>query len=452
MTEVAPQPLTEKTMPITLGCPSCGKRFRARDESAGKRVKCPYCASPVPVPLGDEAEPGPGPGGGQLMPVTPPPGNMPARGPAPAAPAPRGPGPSPLDDSGVGMVPTSPRSAPPPSVAPVADWGADDAPPRPTQPFPPPVVPPAPPAPIFPSAPPPSNNPMAGRGSMAELPKIGASRAAPNKGPAPRPGGRAGGAGEAATPDHIAIPGWQKTRAGLFWVLLALLFFSVAGFVGFAKAVCVRAGVALPKGPGGDWVSIPGYVNTPEPNSFPVSKEDMVDALAYGVPVLLGGLMLAFGRLTCGAAPRSSGAKGMFALSGIFTFLAVVAIVVTEGAERLLFREEHLIARNAFMILALTAEFWFLTGVASSGLALKRPVVPRSVGLLGLAVAFVAAVATIGWMLYTKQFRPKPLTEDAIMYEQAAVMLGWLMVVGTYWRAVRSLRGAISEFLDSTMG
>src|SRR5215218_3038660 len=42
-------------MPITLGCPSCGKRFRARDESAGKRVKCPFCQAAVPVPTSDEA-------------------------------------------------------------------------------------------------------------------------------------------------------------------------------------------------------------------------------------------------------------------------------------------------------------------------------------------------------------------------------------------------------------
>src|SRR6478736_3260535 len=42
-------------MPITLGCPSCGKRFRARDESAGKRVKCPFCQAAVAVPTSEEA-------------------------------------------------------------------------------------------------------------------------------------------------------------------------------------------------------------------------------------------------------------------------------------------------------------------------------------------------------------------------------------------------------------
>ena len=44
-----------QVMPITLGCPSCGKRFRARDESAGKKVKCPYCQAAVQVPTPEES-------------------------------------------------------------------------------------------------------------------------------------------------------------------------------------------------------------------------------------------------------------------------------------------------------------------------------------------------------------------------------------------------------------
>jgi hypothetical protein len=272
-----------------------------------------------------------------------------------------------------------------------------------------------------------------------------------SKPPALRPGGR-GAAGEAATPDHIAIPAWQRTRSGLFWVLLALLLLSLPGFVGFAKAACSRGGVVLPKGPGGDWVSIQGYINTSEPDSLQIPKEDLLDAAAYGLPILLGGLLLGFGRLTCGAAPRSSGAKGMFALSGLATFVAVAAIVAAVGAEYLQFKEERTIARTAFFILAGVAEFWFLTGIAASGIALKRPFVARSVGLYALTVAFLVALVTIGWMIYTKNYRPSKVSEDVLMYEQAAVMLGWLLLVGMYWRAVRGLRGAISEFLDSTMG
>ena len=36
-------------VPITLGCPSCSKRFKARGESAGKRVKC-KCGTMLQVP------------------------------------------------------------------------------------------------------------------------------------------------------------------------------------------------------------------------------------------------------------------------------------------------------------------------------------------------------------------------------------------------------------------
>jgi hypothetical protein len=36
-------------MPITVAC-NCGKRFRVRDEHAGKRGKCPSCGAAVTIP------------------------------------------------------------------------------------------------------------------------------------------------------------------------------------------------------------------------------------------------------------------------------------------------------------------------------------------------------------------------------------------------------------------
>lgn len=42
--------------PMTLGCQSCGNRFRARDESAGKKVKCPHCQATVLVSTHQENE------------------------------------------------------------------------------------------------------------------------------------------------------------------------------------------------------------------------------------------------------------------------------------------------------------------------------------------------------------------------------------------------------------
>src|SRR5262245_15353695 len=115
-------------MPITLGCPSCAKRFKARDESAGKKVKCPYCQVPVQVPTSEES----------------------ARAGAPTAPLPTGAAPRPAPP---------PRPASPPASAPVVaspdDWGALPSAPAASSPPPPASPPPADNAP-FPVLSPPS--------------------------------------------------------------------------------------------------------------------------------------------------------------------------------------------------------------------------------------------------------------------------------------------------------
>ncbi|VTU00452.1 unnamed protein product [Gemmataceae bacterium] len=425
-------------MPITLGCPSCGKRFRARDESAGKRVKCPYCAEPVPVPTGDEQEQAQHEQAQQQMQQR-----------------------SPLDDDdGIGTVPTRQNPQPGgPTVASPTDWGADSPPPRPS-PFPPVQNAPPGPAPVFPPVRAPSSP---GFDPFPKLPPAAAPASAAGRsresmtrlgGAAGRPLGTGVGAGPiGASPmgpaEPLAIPGWKKARRGMYWVLLGLFVLALPAFVGFAKAACAKGGVALPRGPGGDWVSIAGYVNTTDPNSIMLSKEELVNLAGYGVPVVLGGLFLSLGRLACGGVPRSSGAKGMFILSGLATPFAVAALLGAAGCDKLAMREEYPYFRYAFLILAVAAEFWFLAGLVSAGVTLKRPQAARAVGLLGLVVAVAAAVATIGWMAYEKRFQPRPVTDAVRMYEQAALMVGWLLVLGAYWRAVRSTRGAISEYLET---
>lgn len=139
----------------------------------------------------------------------------------------------------------------------------------------------------------------------------------------------------------------------------------------------------------------------------------------------------------------------MFALSGLFTFVALAGLLTAAACDKLLFKEEYWYASRGFVITAIVAEFWFLTGLAASGASLKRPKAARAVGMVGFVVALAVAAGTIGWEVYTKQYRPLPVSDDVRMYEQAAVMLGWLLVVGTYWRAVRAVRGAISEFLEA---
>lgn len=43
-------------MPIQVSCSSCGDQFKAPDDAAGKRTKCPTCGTPIeiPTPLASE--------------------------------------------------------------------------------------------------------------------------------------------------------------------------------------------------------------------------------------------------------------------------------------------------------------------------------------------------------------------------------------------------------------
>ena len=66
--------------------------------------------------------------------------------------------------------------------------------------------------------------------------------------------------------------------------------------------------------------------------------------------------------------------------------------------------------------------------------------------------ALAAAIPTVGWMVYTNpewKLRPNPLNDDWRLYEQAGLMLGWLLLIGVYWCAVRGVRVAISDWLSS---
>jgi predicted Zn finger-like uncharacterized protein len=41
-------------MPLSIRCPGCKTTLRVRPELAGKKVKCPKCGKPVPVPAEEE--------------------------------------------------------------------------------------------------------------------------------------------------------------------------------------------------------------------------------------------------------------------------------------------------------------------------------------------------------------------------------------------------------------
>lgn len=254
-------------------------------------------------------------------------------------------------------------------------------------------------------------------------------------------------------PDQLVAPMWKKTRAALCWVLLGLFFFTIPGFVGFGKVIYTRIpeyGGELPKGKG--WIEIPPYVNSDDANSIQMTKEDQLNVALYALPVLLGALFITFGRINAGAAPSNSGARGLFFWSGIFSLLALVGLVMATltNPAYLNIPDWYHSAAVGFLVTASLAEFWFLTGLATSGVALKRPRTARAVGLVGLIFGLTALVPTVAWPLYVSEIRPKgdDFTDDWKFYEQAALMIGWLLLIGVYWRAVRLVREAIREFLE----
>ncbi len=409
-------------MPITLGCPSCGKRFRARDESAGKRVKCPFCQSAVPVPTPEEAAAA----GAPTETLT-----------APVPTAPRRPPPSspefvlpPVDPP---TPPPTPKPAPaskPVAAAPASDWGASD--PAPAQPLLLEVDPSPPPRKDrerpWPHRPPPTEE------SAPTQPEQGGKSR-------PRP---------ARPADAEAIPGWRAARSGLRWVMLGLFFITLLGIVPFGKLVYQRIEGELPDGPG--WVKVEGYINTDGPDVIRTTQREEIDAAAYGVPVLFGGFALVVGRLVAGGAPRASGAKGLFFFSGVFTLFALVGALSIPVCEKVAFRETGEYARTALLVGGGLAEFWFLVAIGNAAGAVRRPKATRVVGGFALIVGFAYLVATVGWDQYVKHGadlgRPRPLDADWQFYEQAAKMLGWLFVVGSYWRAVGAVRYAVRLHIE----
>ncbi|MDB5309915.1 MAG: ssp5 [Gemmataceae bacterium] len=416
-------------MPITLGCPTCGKRFRARDESAGKRVKCPFCQAAVLVPSAEESQNASAPT--DVVPIPPP--APPAPPPAAAAPPPPPTRPAPAVEKepalfDVAKVP--PRPAAPPTPVPAAtpgDWGAEDVSK--------PIVLAEGPAPAPSSPVPAPKGPKPARAAAPAGKKDRASK--PTK--------------PEKSPQEMAAAAWRKTRGGLFWVQFGLFWLALIGFVPFGKLVYERTQGPLPDGPG--WVRIDGYVNSDEADAIRISKREEIDLLAYGVPVLLGGLALVLGRVTAGAAPRNSGAKGLFAFSGLFTLIALTGLVTWVVCERFTFREVGGYARTATLVCGGVGEFWFLLALGAAGATLRRPKAVRAVGFFALVVGLAAVVVTAGWDAYLKYGheigRPRQPDADWLFYEEAAKMLGWLLVVGTYGRAVRAVRGAIRDFLAS---
>ena len=404
-------------MPITLGCPSCGKRFRARDESAGKRVKCPYCQAAVPVPSEEEAASA---GAPTEVVQEPPPFLVPASSPkmppvrAGSVPPPR--------------PPQSRPQAPPPPV-PVAspdEWGAGGEPLH------------VAPEPTF--GPAHTNRP--GRPGPIEI-----DEAPRDKG---RPGKRPPKADAAAkTPEQLAAPGWRKAKGGLFWVLMGLFFLALPGFVPFGKQIYERSAGELPTDKDPGMVKIEGYVNTDDKDSVKINKAEELKYLAYGAPLLLAGFCLTLGRLTAGAAPRESGAKGLYAFSGMFTLIAVTGLVGFYVGKQLGFDDIRDYSKQGFIFGVVLAEFWFLIALAATAATVKQPGAVRTVGIFSLCVGLGVLIYFVGWDEYVKHTgRGAKPDAQVLLWEDAALLIGWLILIGSYYRAVKRTRVGIRSWLD----
>ena len=242
----------------------------------------------------------------------------------------------------------------------------------------------------------------------------------------------------------MAAPYLSKTKAGLGWVLAGLFFLTLPGFVAFGKLAYVRGVEPLPSGEG--WVSIPGYVNSPEPGAIKLSKLEELNILAYGGPILLGGLLCVIGRVTCGAVPTWSGAKGLFLASGFFTLVVLAAAGTVSIGGAMGFKETAQLTAPGVVVTGAMAEIFFILGLCAIGSALKRPRACRAVGAYVFMLGLAALVYTSGWDYYITNGRPKDVDSDLKLYEAAAGMLGWLVVVGSAWRAVSTARWAIRDW------
>lgn len=405
-------------MPITLACPSCTKRFRARDESAGKRVKCPFCQAAVTVPAGDDGPAAAEPAAPPSPLFAPPP--APAAGPGTVqfqSPSDDDPAPAPALFDVVGK-PARPAPVPPPERAEPL-FGVSDPPPKPAAPK---------------------------KKIVLEEP------AKPGKaGKAARP---AKPAKPAAAPEEVSVASWRKAKGGLGWVQFGLFLFLLVGFVPFGRLVYEQAQqTSLPTGDGAEWVKVDGYINSAGPDAVSLSKTELLDLAMFAAPVLLGGLAVVYGRLTAGAVPRTTGAKGLFLFSGLLTLVALAGAGTVVAGEKGGFGQTVGYGWLAVYVGGALAEFWFLLGLGAVAGTLRRPRAVRAVGRYAFVLGLAAVVVVVGWEQYVKLAPeqlgrpawPAPLDADWKLYEAGAKMLGWLLVIGSYWRAVSAVKGGMKD-------
>lgn len=231
-------------------------------------------------------------------------------------------------------------------------------------------------------------------------------------------------------------------------VLVGLCWLTIPGLVELGKLAYVRVGNTLPEGTG--WISIPGYINDTEPGAIEMSKTKQLDILLYGLPVLLGSLCLGFGRLTCGAVPGELGARGMFALSGLFTLLSGAALLTAGGAYVLLLEQEARLALTAALFFGGLAEVWSLIALSTVSAHLRQGRAARAAGLLVFITGLWVAWVLYGQSYYAQTWRPQLVARfDLPLWEGIVFALAYVLTVAVYWRTVAITRRAVRQQVAS---
>jgi hypothetical protein len=430
-------------MPIKVTCPKCGGVLHAPDDAGGKRGRCPTCGTVLNIPLAQGSSMG-GMGGGGM-----------GGGGSPGFP------PSPGSEMGFGNKPKRQMlddDEPPPVSAPL---------PRTSGPVGGPGL---------------RGGGLSGGGpsplNFADEPRATAARPAPEprrappaagpgqpvgRPPMPRPAPAAGPGDDEPIEDQGR--GWKKVRSGLGVVRLGVVLMVLSPFALTGLAVYEKTN-PLPN-------QNPGYLGVKD---FPSGTEIYLGAAV--APLVLGLLLVLFGRMRVARAPKSSFAKGAAWAASSATLLAVAAVVaaavpsgigIANGLAPGHFQpkndENGVVERFGLataISAAVVAEVWFVFALGRMGAALRSPVLAgratRFAVLAGLLV-ILGAAAGVGYFVYLNEFlmwwaaNAKPhwdkLDEGfkpAVRY--GAVAAAAVLVGFCYLRLLGGARKAIREWQE----
>ena len=352
-------------MPITLSCPKCKKPFRVRDESIGRKVRCPRCAAALQVP-------------GSLVPV----------------------GAVSAEMDGLKFGPLSVAESEAPTVR-------TEAPPRPLEE---PVTETGKPGSyadlgigpeeendVFVSAPRSgipgttgSTQPVDRAGPAVDEAPTAVTRPADQEpaGTAPlRPAPARAPKGRARTVVGLAAPGdVSQLSSGLRLVQFGMLLLLVPFFAYFGESVYFMLFPLTDKVVEDSFLLLPLVDRTPAGllGVKNLSLWHEIRLLYVGLPLLLFFFLAIPGRIRCLRAPAVTQSRGLAIAAVAMTclgFMAVALYLVCEvlAVQGTSYRELEWTAGMAALGTLVLAEVWFCMFVAQLGWPLGSPGLPREV-------------------------------------------------------------------------